>query len=127
MVTTRSQNKQQHCVARNHKKTIKKLSTRSTFSQSIGERTKRNHSKTIKKRRQPLKSTIVTGKCDFSAAFMATVAAKREFSSAFDVAMKDPGTQGLKTFKGVLDDIFAAAQGGNLASRYGLDGDSLAW
>ena len=91
----------------------KKRSTRSTFSQSIGERTKRNRRGTSKKRRQPLKSTIV--------------AAKREFSVAFDVAMKDPGTQGLKTFKGVLDDIFAAAQGGNLASRYGLDGDSLAW
>jgi len=57
--------------------------------------------------------------------FVDKPAAKREFSSAF--AIKAPGTRGLKTYKGVLDNIFAAAAEGNLASRYGLDGDSVAW
>jgi len=59
--------------------------------------------------------------------FLDQAAAKREFSAAFAAAIKDPGTQGLKTYKTVVDDIFAAARAGHLASRYGLDGDSIAW
>jgi hypothetical protein len=78
------------------------------------------------KRRKTIKKRALTFLQE-SKEFFDKPAAKREFSSAFAEAIKAPGTRGLKTYKGVLDDIFAAAAEGNLASRYGLDGDSVAW
>jgi len=134
MVTTRSQSKKNSVAhKRPRRKTVEKTKQSEQFKKyekevlrpmgaylgPLKERTigEGNIRFVCKKRRQPFKSTVVK-------------AAKDEFSAAFNAAAKDPSTKGLKTYKGVLDGIFAAANAGTLASRYGLDGDTpvvLAW